>query len=72
MRKAVQQTMGNFFPFGIEEVGRQNVAMMERAMSLFTPFVPGATEPPRKPEDEIETLRAEIERLKSELAAKKG
>jgi polyhydroxyalkanoate synthesis repressor PhaR len=39
MRVAMQQTMGNFFPFGIEEMGRQNMAMMERAMSLFTgPF----------------------------------
>ena len=39
MRAAMQQTMGNFFPFpGIQEVSRQNMAMMERAMSLFTPF----------------------------------
>src|ERR1700691_1273700 len=30
MRQAVQQTMGSFFPFGMEEVGRQNLAMMER------------------------------------------
>ena len=35
MRVAMQQTMGNFFPFGIEEMGRQNMAVMERAMSLF-------------------------------------
>ncbi len=70
MRKAVQQTMGTFFPFGMEEVGRQNAAMMERAMSLFTPFIPG-TEPAKKPEDEVETLRAEVERLKNELAASK-
>jgi len=43
MRVAMQQTMGNFFPFGIEEMGRQNMAMMERAMSLFTgPFYRGS------------------------------
>jgi polyhydroxyalkanoate synthesis repressor PhaR len=42
MRLAMQQTMGNFFPFGIEEMGRQNMAMMERAMSLFAgPFYRG-------------------------------
>ena len=30
---------GHLFPFGnMEEVGRQNMAMMERAFSLFTPF----------------------------------
>ena len=38
VRVAMQQTIGNFLPFGIEEASRQNLAMMERAMSLFTPF----------------------------------
>ena len=39
MRATMQQTMGNLFPFAnIEEMSRQNIAMMERAMSLFTPF----------------------------------
>jgi polyhydroxyalkanoate synthesis repressor PhaR len=42
MRAAMQKTMGNMgnmFPFGnMEEVSRQNMAMMERAMSFFTPF----------------------------------
>jgi polyhydroxyalkanoate synthesis repressor PhaR len=39
MRTAMQKSMGNFFAFGnMEEVGRQNMAMMERALSLFTPF----------------------------------
>jgi polyhydroxyalkanoate synthesis repressor PhaR len=39
MRAAMQKTMGSLFPFGnIEEVGRQNMAMIERAFSMFTPF----------------------------------
>ncbi len=44
MREAMQQTIGNLLPPGLEEMRRQNVAMMERAMSLFTPFyrAPGA------------------------------
>ena len=46
MRTAMQKTMGSMgtmFPFGnMEEVGRQNMAMMERAFSLFTPFYRGA------------------------------
>ena len=75
MRKAMQQTMGTFFPFGMEQVGRQNMAMMERAMSLFAPFTAAGggigAEPPRRPEDELNALRAEIERLKDELAAAK-
>jgi polyhydroxyalkanoate synthesis repressor PhaR len=45
MRSAMQKTMGSMgtlFPFGnMEEVSRQNMAMMERAFSLFTPFYRG-------------------------------
>lgn len=51
MRTTLEQTVGSFFPFGpMDEVRRQNAAMMERAMSLFTPFYrPGdltAAQPP--------------------------
>ena len=74
MRTAMQKTMGNLFPFGnIEEVGRQNMVMMERAFSMFTPFYRG-TEPGTGTDEhtvEIEALRAEIERLRKELAAAK-
>ena len=38
MREAMTHTMGNLLPPGLEEMRRQNVAMMERAMSLFSPF----------------------------------
>jgi polyhydroxyalkanoate synthesis repressor PhaR len=77
MRAAMQQTMGNFFPFSMEEMGRQNMAMMERAMSLFTPFYRAQepTPPPAAPDvtaqsemvDEVATLRAEVDRLRGEL-----
>ncbi len=79
MRLAMQQTMGTFFPFKVDEVGRQNVAMMERAMSLFSPFYPhDGSEVPRPTanqaagqavEEELATLRAEIEDLRAKLAA---
>lgn len=99
VRNTMQRTMGNLFPFGnMEEVGRQNMAMMERAFSLFSPFRPhveggdaGAKPPDMKAPDakagetkpnemkpgevtarEIAILRAEIERLRAELAAAKG
>ena len=68
VRATVQKTMSGIFPFGnLEEVGRQNVALMERTMSMFNPF----PRPEQKPEDEVAALRAEVERLRKELAAKK-
>ncbi|MDA8249891.1 MAG: polyhydroxyalkanoate synthesis repressor PhaR [Rhodospirillales bacterium] len=76
MRVAMQQTMGNFFPFGnIEEVGRQNIAMMERAMNLFSPFSYRESEtneargtPGSGLQDEVKALRAEVEFLRGQLA----
>jgi polyhydroxyalkanoate synthesis repressor PhaR len=82
MRTAMQKTMGNMFPFGnMEEVSRQNMAMMERAMSFFTPFyrpadlgAPGTTQPggPGSADTagEIASLRAEVAALRAQLAAK--
>lgn len=81
VRVAVQQTIGPFLPFGMEEVSRQNLAMMERAMSLFAPAHrdTGATEPPQtEPGDtphggseqsELAALRAEVDLLRRQLAA---
>ena len=40
MRQAMSETVGKLFPFDVEEMGRQNMAMVERAMTLFTPFYP--------------------------------
>ncbi len=78
MRAAMQKTMGNLFPFGnMEEVSRQNVAMMERAMNFFTPFYrpmdPGASGAATGAADaagEIAALRAEVAALRAQLAEK--
>ncbi|MGH7159927.1 MAG: polyhydroxyalkanoate synthesis repressor PhaR [Acetobacteraceae bacterium] len=71
MRAAMQQTMGNLFPFNMEEMGRQ----MERAMTLFSPFylAPGAGGPDAGPDshpvaEEVEMLRAEVAELRRQLA----
>jgi polyhydroxyalkanoate synthesis repressor PhaR len=79
MRTAMQQTMGSFFPPGMQEVGRQNMAMMERAMSLFAPFyrtpeVGAKTHanedaPPASSDAEVAALRHEVDMLRSQLAA---
>jgi polyhydroxyalkanoate synthesis repressor PhaR len=82
VREAMQKTMGsmsNLFPFGnMEEVGRQNMAMMERAFTLFNPlYRPGESPPPAdSPESalaqEIAQLRAEVESLRRQLADAKA
>jgi polyhydroxyalkanoate synthesis repressor PhaR len=75
MRVAMQQTMGNLFPFNMEEMGRQ----MERAMTLFTPFYrPPGTEGPgdgvtsggetQSADDEVRALRVEVANLRRQLA----
>lgn len=78
VQAAMQQTMGNFMPPGMEEIGRQNVAMMERAMSLFSPFSTrgdaesGSCNPEAGTDGEVEALRAEVGRLQAELATLKA
>ena len=66
MRRSVEQAMGGFMPFsgipGLEEVGKQNMAMLKRAMSLFAPFRPPETPPT------MESLKAEVESLRQQLA----
>lgn len=74
VRRTVEQTMGGFMPFGgLEEVGKQNMAMMERAMSLFAPFrgVGEASEP--NPEAaRVAALQAEVEALRRQVEALKA
>ena len=42
MRTQLRETLGGLFPFGqFDEMSKQNAAMFERAMRMFTPFGPG-------------------------------
>ena len=42
IQQYMQETFGSMFPFGgIEEMGKQNMAMFESAMKMFTPFPNG-------------------------------
>jgi len=39
MRQSMQETFGGMFPFGnLEEVSKQNMALFESAMRMFSPF----------------------------------
>jgi polyhydroxyalkanoate synthesis repressor PhaR len=73
LRQTMQQTMGNLFPFDIEQVSRQNMAMLERTMTMFSPFyraeggvAEGQAVPP-DPQAEMASLRGEVARLQKEL-----
>ncbi len=78
MRETVSKTFSPFIPPGMENMGRKNMEMMERAMSLFTPFYREGAEGKTGPhsvqdyQEEILSLRAEVERLQAELAAAKS
>jgi polyhydroxyalkanoate synthesis repressor PhaR len=53
MRKNLQDAFGGLFPFGpIEEMGKQNLALFEKTMKMFSPFPAGAMgpRPAEKPE----------------------
>ena len=72
MRRSVEQAMGigTFLPFGgLEEMGKQQKAMMERAMSLFSPFRPPEPPQPAPSSPTVEDLQGEIESLKRQLEA---
>src|SRR5947209_17284851 len=82
-QQQMRATMGGFFPFGnMEEMSRQNLAMMERALSLFTPFYHptgegnreegGLPSTPVTAGQEIAALQAEVERLRKQLAEASG
>lgn len=60
LRRTMQDSMGAL-PGPLAEMGKQNIAMFERAMSLFTPFT-------GRGGDDVESLKAEVERLRAELA----
>ena len=72
--RTYKQTLGGFMPMpfgGLEEVGKQNVAMMERALSLFAPFRPngGETSEPVGDAMHLAALQAENEALRQQLEA---
>ena len=63
IRGYFQNTFGGMFPFGstLEEMSKQNMAMFERTMRMFTPFgaMGGAAEAPAKPGQQQTTAAQE-------------
>ncbi|MGE3624278.1 MAG: polyhydroxyalkanoate synthesis repressor PhaR, partial [Bdellovibrionales bacterium] len=55
IRGYFQNTFGSMFPFGttLEEMGKQNLAMFERAMRMFSPFSAFGDGTKGEPTDEV-------------------
>jgi polyhydroxyalkanoate synthesis repressor PhaR len=75
MRTYLQQALGGLFPFGsFEEVGKQNMAMIEQAMKMFTPFAdqaasPTQSAPPGSPgsPDSLREMQQQLDQMKRQL-----
>lgn len=81
MREYFQNTFGSMFPFGgFEEMSKQNIAMFERAMRMFSPFnadsATGAAadvapvtsaEPKPKADDKFSELQKRLDELQSQM-----
>jgi polyhydroxyalkanoate synthesis repressor PhaR len=78
MRSYMRNAMGGFFPFpGFEEMGRQNMAMFENALSMFTGNAAkdsspdshgkGGGAPAGGNADQVDDLRRQLERMQRQL-----
>ena len=69
-RQYMKGAFDGFFPFGsLEEVGKQNVAMMERAMKMLNPFAAETESKPAKdePDAKLDELKRKIDALQRQL-----
>lgn len=79
MRQYMAEAFGEMFPFrSIEEMGRQNMAMFQRAMTMFNPFTSMAEGGVDKPagdkagngeKPEVDTLKKQMEELRKQVEA---
>ncbi|HTZ79902.1 MAG TPA: polyhydroxyalkanoate synthesis repressor PhaR [Stellaceae bacterium] len=70
MRKNLQQTFGGLFPFGnLEEMGKQNLALFEQTMKMFSPFPAGApgNKEPGKEEGKEKPAEGDIKDLNERI-----
>jgi polyhydroxyalkanoate synthesis repressor PhaR len=73
MRRKMAETLGDLFPFRqMEEMGRQNMAVFQQALSLFNPFAAAAAGSngaarDEKPDPPAEPSGSELQRLQEQL-----
>lgn len=78
MREYVRESFGGMFPMGqLEEMGRQNMAMFEKAMQMFNPYAgsEGGEDTPAEPKadtpekDQIAALEEKLDALQAQIEA---
>ena len=74
MRKNLQEAFGGLFPFGsLEEMGKQNLALFEKAIKMFSPFPPmpaaDKSRPVERPNEEPPGSGANVKELTDRLNA---
>lgn len=83
MRQSMQETFGGMFPFGnLEEMGKQNMALFESAMRMFSPFgasaesepsenagtpQPGTAKSKEDAKESLDALKAQIDQLQKQV-----
>ena len=74
MRDYMQETIGTVFPFGsLEELGKQNMAMFEKTMRMFSAFAQAGNASSGQPEDDkVAKLEKQIEEMQKQLEALKN
>lgn len=79
MRKSLQEAFGGLFPFGsLEQMGKQNLALFEQTLKMFSPFpiAPGSEKTADKakegepgPNASLDELRQRINTLQKQVDA---
>ncbi len=81
MRHYLRDATGGLMPFAqFEEMGKQNAALFERAMKMFAPYYGddaankdgGKREEPESAQEQLEELRAKLNRMQKQLDALTG
>lgn len=71
MRDSMKETFGGMFPFNnLEEMGKQNLALFERTMKMFSPFAeqpPPQATPADKPQTTSPTDQETLSQLKRQV-----
>lgn len=76
MQEYMRESLGGMFPMGqLEEMGRQNMAMFEKAIQMFSPFggAEGGDTPAREEapagDDQISALEKKLDALQAQIEA---